>query len=107
MARVCRVRLSLVHVAGVALRAAADCTIDHNRITRTPRYAIQADSFYVGVGQPNTQLMSSGNIVEFNILDDTNRMTTDTGAIEMLGSGDPNVICKLRRRLMDGCFAAA
>lgn len=54
-------------------------------VTRCPRYALQADSFY------NVQ-NSRGNIFEFNVLSDTNTLTTDTGAIEMLGSGNPNLI---------------
>lgn len=81
----------LAHVAGVALRAASDCTIAHNRISKTPRYAIQADSFYPGAIS-GASLVSSGNVVEFNILNDSNRLTSDTGAIEMLGSGDPSTI---------------
>lgn len=48
-------------------------------------------------GQPsllhdNVSLTSSGNILEFNVLADTNRLTTDTGAIEMLGGGSPAAV---------------
>ena len=51
---------------------------------RCPRYGLQADSFY-------TTQNSLDNVFEFNILADTNRLTTDTGAIEMLGSGNPGL----------------
>ena len=78
----------LVHVAGVALRAASYCVVAHNRISTTPRYGLEADSFYPGT-LPNKSLVSRGNIFEYNIITDTNRLTTDTGAIEMLGSGKP------------------
>ena len=78
---------NLVHVAGVALRAASYCHIHHNRISHTTRYGLQADSFYPNNGRPSLQ--SRYNLLEFNILNDTCRTTTDTGAIEMLGSGDP------------------
>jgi hypothetical protein len=56
------------------------------------RYGVEADSFYSGEGGPGTSLISRGNIIEFNIISDTNKLTTDSGAIEMLGSGDPNLI---------------
>ena len=46
---------TLVHVAGVSLRAAAECTIDHNRISRTPRYGISVDSFFPGTADQVTQ----------------------------------------------------
>ena len=49
---------TLVHVAGVALCAASDCVISHNRITRTPRYAIQVDSFYPGARPDGSSLIS-------------------------------------------------
>ena len=80
---------------GVAFRAASDSLIAHNRVRKTPRYGFQADSFYVtappgGSGAPGSGLISRGNIFEFNIISETNRYTSDTGAIEMLGSGDPN-----------------
>ena len=81
----------LVHVGGAVLRSASNCVIAHNRISKTTRYAIQADSFYTleGGGPPNSGLNSHSNVVEYNILSDTCRSTTDAGAIEMLGSGDP------------------
>jgi hypothetical protein len=89
--------LTLIHVAGVAFRAASDSLVAHNRVHKTPRYGIQADSFYVtappaGSGAPGSGLISRGNIFEFNVISETNRYTTDTGAIEMLGSGDPNSV---------------
>ena len=80
---------NLVHVAGVALRAASSCHVHHNRISHTPRYGIQADSFYPNTLASGASLQSRHNLLEFNILHDTCRTTTDTGAIEMLGSGDP------------------
>ena len=40
----------LVHVAGVAFRAASFSVVSHNRIAGSPRYGIQADSFYAGEG---------------------------------------------------------
>ena len=87
----------LIHVAGVAFRAASGSLVAHNRIHRTPRYGLQADSFYAeappnGNGQLGSGLVSRGNIFEYNILSETNRYTSDTGAIEMLGSGDPNLV---------------
>ena len=89
--------LTLIHVAGVAFRAASDSLVAHNRVHKTPRYGIQADSFYVtappaGSGALGSGLISRGNIFEFNVISETNRYTTDTGAIEMLGSGDPNKV---------------
>eukprot|EP00658_Telonema_sp_P-2_P069387 TRINITY_DN58590_c0_g1_i1.p1 TRINITY_DN58590_c0_g1~~TRINITY_DN58590_c0_g1_i1.p1 ORF type:complete len:115 (+),score=28.43 TRINITY_DN58590_c0_g1_i1:187-531(+) len=82
------IRDSLVHVAGIALRAASSCHVHHNRISHSPRYGLQADSFYRGVNRA-AGLNSRFNLFEFNILHDTCRSSTDTGAIEMLGSGDP------------------
>jgi hypothetical protein len=84
----------LVHVGGAVLRAASHSVVAHNRVTTTSRYAIQADSFYVLEGggppaAPGSGLNSRGNVVEYNILSDNCRLTTDAGAIEMLGSGDP------------------
>ena len=76
---------TLVHVAGVGLRSASNCRVAHNRVTRCPRYALQADSFYLVQN-------SRSNVFEFNVLAETNTLTTDTGAIEMLGSGNPNAI---------------
>ena len=62
----------LVHVAGVALRAASDCHVHHNRISHTPRYGIQSDSFYSGVASSaKVGLNSRHNVFEFNILRDT------------------------------------
>ena len=43
-------------------------------------------------GGAATSLVSRGNIFEYNILSDLCRLTTDGGAIEMIGSGDPNAI---------------
>ena len=83
---------TLVHVAGVALRAASDCHVHHNRISHTPRYGIQSDSFYSGAASSaEVGLNSRRNLFEFNILHDTCRTTTDTGAFELLGSGDPGL----------------
>ena len=78
----------LVHVAGVAMRGAKHCHVHHNRISHTPRYGLQADSFFE-THRFGTAMSSRFNVLEFNILNDTCRKTTDTGAIEMLGSGDP------------------
>lgn len=81
----------LAHVAGVALRAASYSSVRHTRVQHTPRYALQVDSFYPRDDQPNvTSLVSRGNLLEFNVLSDTNRLTTDGAAIEMLGSGYAN-----------------
>lgn len=57
------------------------CARPSRRASRAPRrYALQADSFY--------QVQNSRfNVFEFNVISDTNLLTTDTGAIEMLGSG--------------------
>jgi len=77
----------LAHVTGVGLRAGSNCTVSHNRIQRCPRYALQADSFYKN--KDSSSLNSRFNVFEYNILTDTNKKTTDTGAIEMLGSGNP------------------
>eukprot|EP00040_Diaphanoeca_grandis_P012758 m.64584 g.64584 ORF g.64584 m.64584 type:complete len:851 (+) comp23447_c0_seq2:389-2941(+) len=79
--------LNLVHVAGVVLRAASYCHVHHNRISHSTRYGIQADSFFSPTSGPKSS--SRFNLFEFNILNDTSQTTTDTGAIEMLGSGDP------------------
>ena len=80
---------NLVHVAGVVMRAASYCHVHHNRISHATRYGIQSDSFYPHTLKNNASLSSRFNIIEFNIINDTCRLTTDTGAIEMLGSGDP------------------
>ena len=52
---------TLVHVAGVGLRSASNCRVAHNRVTRCPRYALQADSFYLVQN-------SRSNVFEFNVL---------------------------------------
>ena len=80
---------NLVHVAGVGLRSASHCHVHHNRIAGSPRYGLQADSFFTGEsGGPADN--SRFNLLEFNIITDTCRKTSDCGAIEMLGSGDSN-----------------
>jgi hypothetical protein len=83
---------NLVHVAGVGLRAASRCHVHHNRISHSPRYGLQADSFYIGEGGGVSD-NSHFNLIEFNIIADTCRATSDCGAIEMLGSGDPANDC--------------
>ena len=55
----------LVHVAGVGLRSASECLVSHNRITKGPRYGLQADSFYTGEGGAGTSLTSRGNVFEY------------------------------------------
>lgn len=81
----------LAHVAGVALRAASYSSVRHTRVQHTPRYALQVDSFYPTDDPPNiTSLVSRGNLLEFNVLSDTCRLTTDCAAIEMIGSGNAN-----------------
>ena len=77
----------LIHVAGVSLRSASNSTVAHNRVRGTPRYGREADSFNISPIQN-----SRFHTLEFNILSDTNRLTTDTGAIEMLGSGKPGSV---------------
>lgn len=78
----------LVHIAGVGLRSASGCHVHHNRIAGSPRYGLQADSFFLGEGggAPDN---SRFNLFEFNILSDTCRTTSDCGAIEMIGAGAP------------------
>ena len=98
----------LIHVAGVAFRAASDSVVAHNRIHKTPRYGLQADSFYAtpppdGSGAAGSGLISSGNVFEYNIISETNRYTTDTGAIEMLGSGDPGLIGWWNNKCVRAC----
>ena len=79
---------TLVHVAGVGIRAGNSNHVHHNRISGSPRYGIQVDSFYAGTnGNPGVN--SRFNLIELNIISDTCRMTSDCGAVEMLGSGDP------------------
>ena len=98
----------LINVAGVAFRAASDSVVAHNRIHKTPRYGLQADSFYAtpppdGSGKAGSGLISSGNVFEYNIISETNRYTTDTGAIEMLGSGDPGLIGWWNNKCVRAC----
>ena len=78
----------LIHVAGVGLRSASHCHVHHNRIAGSPRYGLQADSFFKGEGGgvPDN---SRFNLFEFNIITDTCRTTSDCGAVEMIGSGQP------------------
>jgi hypothetical protein len=80
----------LVHVAGVGLRSASNSHIHHNRISGSPRYGLQSDSFFIGEngGAPDN---SRFNLLEFNIISDTCRTTSDCGAVEMIGSGDPGL----------------
>jgi hypothetical protein len=73
----------LKHVAGVMVRSASNSYVAHNRILRSPRYAIQVDSF-MEVGESRFSL---DNIFEFNIIDGACLETDDCGAIEVLGSG--------------------
>ena len=82
----------LVHVAGVGLRSASHSHVHHNRISGSPRYGLQSDSFYVGEGggAPDN---SRFNLLEFNIISNTCRTTSDCGAVEMIGSGDPGHVC--------------
>jgi len=81
---------TLVHVAAVSLRSSAGNIIAHNRITKMPRYALEADSFY-NLSQAGGRI-SRDNIFEFNVIDSVCYATTDTGAIEMLGSGDASLV---------------
>ena len=55
----------LIHVAGVGLRSASHCHVHHNRIAGSPRYGLQADSFFKGEGggPPDN---SRFNLLEFN-----------------------------------------
>lgn len=78
---------SLDHVAGVAMRAAADCRVSHNRISGSTRYGLQVDTFFTGDQYAGNSRM---NVFEYNIIHDTCRTTTDCGAIESLGVGDPH-----------------
>eukprot|EP01052_Picozoa_sp_SAG31_P010196 SAG31_NODE_550_length_14214_cov_3.054269_8_plen_896_part_00 len=78
----------LVHVAGVGLRSASGCHVHHNRIAGSPRYGLQADSFYLGEGG-GAACNSRYNVFEYNVISDTCRATSDCGAVEMIGSGDP------------------
>ena len=81
---------TLVHVAAVSLRASHGNVVSHNRITTMPRYALEADTFY-NISQPGGRI-SRDNLFEFNVIDDVCYATTDTGAIEMLGSGDASLV---------------
>eukprot|EP01052_Picozoa_sp_SAG31_P020847 SAG31_NODE_1585_length_7821_cov_5.615903_4_plen_683_part_00 len=81
---------TLVHVAAVSLRASHGNVISHNRITMMPRYALEADTFY-NTSQSGGRI-SRDNVFEFNVIDDVCYATTDTGAIEMLGSGDASLV---------------
>ena len=78
---------TIVHVAGIGLRSASHCHVHHNRISGSPRYGLQADSFFrgEGAGVPDN---SRFNLLEFNIISDTCRTTSDCGAVEMIGSGE-------------------
>ena len=79
--------LNLPHVGGVVVRGGHDIHIHHNRISHSPRYAIQVDSFFPG-SSGRVPMSSRNNLIEFNIINDTCTATDDAGAIEMLGSGD-------------------
>ena len=75
--------LLLKHVAGVVLRSASNCVVAHNRISRSPRYALQCDGFI----QPGLSRLSLNNVFEYNVITGACTETDDCGAIEVLGSG--------------------
>jgi hypothetical protein len=77
---------TLDHVAGVAFRSASHSSIAHNRVSGSTRYGIQVDTFYTGDVYAGS---SRENFIEYNIIHDTCMTTTDCGAIESLGVGDP------------------
>lgn len=80
---------TLKHVAAVGLRAASQTIVARNRVTRVPRYAFQADTFYdltVAGGK-----ISRDNLFEYNVVDLAATETTDGGAFELLGSGDASL----------------
>jgi hypothetical protein len=82
-----RLGRTLIHAAAVGLRSASETYVGHNRISDVPRYALQADTFYnlsVAGGR-----WSRSNVFEHNVVDLASTETTDTGAIELLGSQDP------------------
>ena len=72
----------LKHVAGASLRAASHSLISHNHFENMPRYGIEADTFMP------TQA-SLHNVIEHNVLINTNTETSDTGAIEVDGGLRP------------------
>lgn len=77
---------TLDHVAGVAFRSASHSRISHNRVSGSTRCGIQVDTFYTGDAYAGS---SRENVISFNIVHDTCLTTTDCGAVESLGVGDP------------------
>jgi hypothetical protein len=67
----------------VFMEAASSCLISHNRIDGCPRYGMSSNTAYGNINSRN-------NVFEYNLLSNTNRLSTDTGAFEALGSGNPN-----------------
>ncbi len=74
---------------GVVAYGVHDNRVYNNRIEDTARYG-------VSIKRWDTATLHSGNIVEYNKIVRTNRETSDTGAIEMLGRGanDTNTIIR-------------
>jgi hypothetical protein len=65
------------------MEGASSCIIAHNRVESTPRYAFGSNSAY-------KVFNSRDNLLEYNVLRSINLLTMDTGAIEALGSGNPD-----------------
>ena len=74
---------AMVSRAAVFMEAASACRVAHNRIDGTPRYGIGSNTDYASMN-------ARDNVFEYNLLSRTNELSTDTGAIEALGSGNPN-----------------
>ena len=74
----------------VSMRSSSGNYVGHNRVSHMPRYAFEADTFY-NLSQAGGRI-SRDNIFEYNVVDDVCYATTDTGAFELLGSGDASLV---------------
>ena len=64
------------------MRAASHCVISHNHFENLPRYGIASDTFLPSQA-------SLHNVIEHNVLIETNRETSDSGAVEFSGGIRP------------------
>ena len=99
------------HGAGIQLFSAGECTVAHNRVHHTPRYAVsikgprpgtivgsRIDGVTVTRQNAHEFIHSRDNVVEYNDLSHANTDSQDTGVFESWGPGLNNVLRNNRVR---------
>ena len=99
------------HGAGIQLSSVGECTVAHNRVHHTPRYAVsikgprpgtivgsRIDGVTVTRENAHEFIHSRDNVVEYNDLSHANLDSQDTGVFESWGPGLDNVVRNNRVR---------